>query len=146
MAEVKEIELTEAYNIHLKIPEFKDPEDTLEHFKDRVEGKESLVLAGFVDRKPAGYMISYDRYADGSIYCWMTGAVPEFRKQGVLSAMMNYLEKWAKENNFKSIKIKTRNARREMLGYLVKHDFQFLEIEPKEEISDSRILLEKKLI
>lgn len=146
MINIKESDLDKGYEVHLKIPEFKDPEDTLENFKKRIEGKKSLVLVGFVDEKPAGYIISYDRYDDGSIYCWMAGVLPEYRKLGVLSGMMEYLEKWAKEEGFDSIKIKTRNARREMLSYLVKNDFQFLGIEPKEDKLDNRILLEKHYV
>ena len=145
MIEVKEVSLEEAYEIHKQIPEFDDPKYTLEYFSDRIKDKKNLIIIGYIDKKPAGYIVSYDRYNDSSVYVWMVAVIPAFRKQGVLSAMMEYLEKWSKENGFTSIKIKTRNNRHEMQAYLVKNNFMFLEVEPRDEIIENRILLEKKI-
>ena len=89
-------------------------------------------------------MISYDRFGDGSIYCYMTGTDPKFRRNGILKSLMNYLEKWAKEKGYKKIKIKTRNNRREILTYLIGHDFYFTGVEKHPKIEDNRILLEKE--
>lgn len=58
---------------------------------------------------------------------------------------MTYEYKWAKEKHYDKIKIKTRNNRREMLGYLVKYGFFFTEVVQHPNIDDNRILLEKKL-
>jgi len=51
----------------------------------------------------------------------MAGVNPNFRKKGILKKLMNYQDNWAKEKGYKKIKIKTRNARREMLSYLIKY-------------------------
>lgn len=64
------------------------------------------------------------------------------RKSGVLTAMMEYLKNWSKEQGYKNLRIKTRNTRREMLSFLVKNNFNFYEIEAQENIRDNRICLE----
>ncbi len=142
--EIREATFREAANVHNRIPEFEKQDE--EFFRERCEGKKTLIIVAYVEDKPAGYMIAYDRYHDGSIYCWMTAVVPEFRRKGVLKAMMQYLETWARKEGFTKIKIKTRNERREMLAYLVKYGFNFIEVIPKESVEKYRILLEKEII
>ncbi len=56
---------------------------------------------------------------------------------------MQYQIDWAKRQGYSKLKIKTRNARREMLSFLVKNGFNFTEVEKKENIIENRINLEK---
>lgn len=139
---VKNIALSDAVEISNSIPEF-EKKFTDDYYRERIEGKENLIIGGFVKKKLAGALVGYDKFEDGSFYCWMTGVMPEFRRLGVLGAMMGFLENWAKKNEYDSIKVKTRNNKREMLSYLVKNGFNFLEVEEREDISDSRVLLKK---
>jgi len=97
------------------------------------------------DEKPAGYMISYDKFSDGSLYCWMTGVNPKYRGKGILKKLMEYHENYAKNKGCDKLKISTRNNRREMLSYLVKYGFNFTEVVPKSNIEDNRIRLEKNI-
>ena len=83
--------------------------------------------------------VIYKRITD---YCWMAGVIPQYRKSVVLTAMMEYLKNWSKEQGYKNLRIKTRNTRREMLSFLVKNNFNFYEIEAQENIRDNRICLE----
>jgi hypothetical protein len=69
--------------IHSQILEF-DTNWTSKTFTDRFSGKDPvLLIAQNVQTKEnAGYMVGYDRYNDGSYYCWMTGVVPNHRRNG----------------------------------------------------------------
>lgn len=58
---------------------------------------------------------------------------------------MEYQSKRAKENWYNKIRIKTRNNKRQMLAYLVKNWFNFVEVVKSEDINDNRILLEKMI-
>lgn len=145
MLTIKPATLTEAYQIHLQIPEFED-QVPLSRFEEQLAtSDQQQILIAYFNDQPAGYMVSYDRYKDGSIYCWMTGVLPAFRRHGILKNMMNELIRWAKAEGFKEMKIKTRNSRREMLGFLVKNGFDFLEIDQRKMLKDHRILLSKNL-
>lgn len=146
---LKRISLAEAVKIDAKIPEFKDRKhETREWFERRVKDRKEediLLLGVYIANSQAGYLIAYDRYKDGSIYCWLAAVVPEFRREGILTLMMEYLETWAKEKGYKRIKIKTKNSRREMLFNLIKSDFMFTKVVEKEKMQDYKILLEKEL-
>ena len=73
----------------------------------------------------------------------MAGVNPQFRRKGVLKALMGYFENWAKEKHYSKISIKTRNGRREILSYLIKYGFNFTEVEKYLNVCDNRIYLEK---
>lgn len=130
--------------VHAMIPEFDKPADP-DYFRDRYEGKKHVILIAYFNEEPIGYLIAYDKYSDGSIYCWMTGVVPQARKKGGLTKLMKVLEGWARTQGFDSIRIKTRNRRREMLSYLIKNDFLITEVLPEPKTIDHRILFKKKL-
>lgn len=141
---IKEVPIEDAVKANLTIPEFEERYNK-DYFEDRYKNKETLIIAAYFGKKPAGYLIGYDRFSDRSFYCWMTGVVPKFRKKGILKAMMDYEETWAKNRGYNKIKIKTRNKRREMLIYLAKYGFYFTGVEAYPNIEENRILAEKKI-
>ena len=141
---VKEVEIEEVLEVNRMVAEFYPDSDKI-YFEERYEGKKRLITVAYIDNQPAGYMVSYDRFGDGSFYCWMTGVNPEFRRKGILKRLMNYHETWAQDNGYDKIRLKTRNNRRGMLAYLIKNDFLVTEVERHPKVEDNRIYFEKAL-
>ena len=141
---IKQTPIEEAVKVTKTIVEF-DALFEKGYFENRYKDKEKLIIVAYIDNQPAGYIVGYDKYSDGSFYCWMAGVNPEYRKKGVLKALMDYLDNWARQKGYKKIKIKTRNTQREMLSYLVKYNFLFTEIDKRPVAKDNRVLLEKEL-
>ena len=144
---IKESTLDEAVSLNKQIPEFDEPHFTKVYCEQKCGTKEKLVLIAEIDKKPAGYLIGFDRYSDGSFYCWMAGVLPAYRKKGVLKALMQYQDVWAKKKEDTCIRLKTRNKRREILAYLVKYGFSFVRVIKKghDHADEYRIGMEKKL-
>jgi ribosomal protein S18 acetylase RimI-like enzyme len=140
---VKETDFDCAACVHSLIPEF--DAKTKADFEKKTGGAKKLILVAEIEGEKAGYLVGYDRFRDGSFYVWMAGVVPAFRKNGVMTALMNHVEKWAKKNGFRKLKIKTRNRRREVLAFLVKNGFQFKKVFPRDDVSENRIGLEKNI-
>ncbi len=141
---VKEVPIEEVVKISATVVEF-DGEYQKEHFENKYGDKNKLIIVAYADNQPTGYIVGYDKFADGSFYCWLAGVDPKHRRKGVLKALMDYESEWAKKKGYKKIKIKTRNNRREMLAYLVKYGFSFTGVESKPDTKDNRILAEKDL-
>lgn len=141
---IKEDLIEVAVKVNATVVEFDEPCDK-SYFENRYQNVEKLILVAYVDNQPAGYMVSYKKADDGSFYCWMVGVDPHYRRLGLLHKMMNYLSDWAKSKGYNRITIKTRNNRREMLAYLVKTGFNFIEVQPQPFVMDNRILLEKNI-
>ena len=139
---IKETIIEEAIKVNETIVEFESYSKS--YFEDRYKNRDKLIIVAYLDDQPAGYIVGYDRYKDGSFYCWMAGVDPEFRRKGILKFLMDYLDKWAKDKGYSKIRIKTRNNRRNMLAYLIKYGFYAIEVKQHSSIEENRILFEKK--
>lgn len=137
---VRHAPLSAALEVHKSIDEFRDgPKQSRDDFEKRYVDKHHCILVAYDNELPVGYVIAYDRDDDGSLYCWMAGVRPDRRRKGVLSALMNELERWAKRHDYDAITIKTRNSRRGMLRYLAKAEFLFTAIEERDDPMQNRI-------
>jgi ribosomal protein S18 acetylase RimI-like enzyme len=126
------------------IPEF-DSLFYLEPINNKLKDKESIVLLAEYAGKPVGCKIAYNRYFDGSVYLWLGGVLPPYRRQGIASALLNVLEHEAKNCFFESIRLKTRNKHVPMLIFSLKNGFYISGFEKKGDIDDYRILMVKKI-
>ncbi|MBT4662457.1 MAG: GNAT family N-acetyltransferase [Candidatus Marinimicrobia bacterium] len=126
-----------------KIPEFTSPYK-IEVYKKRCAGK-YLALIAEIDNQSVGFKIGYDRLNDGSFYSWMGGVLPKFRRMGVAYSLANFQEKWATNNKFSSILLKTRQKHDGMIAFSLNRGFIITEetqITPAEE---TRIWMQKSL-
>jgi ribosomal protein S18 acetylase RimI-like enzyme len=141
---IKPITIEMAVIISRMIPEFANPHPG-EEYERRLRGKSSLILAAYIQDKPAGFKVGYDKFGDGSFYSWMGGVVPEFRRHHVAKALAEEQEKWAFERGFTSIVFKTRNRHKAMLSFAIGNGFSIIEVEPRESLDEYRIILKKEL-
>ncbi|MBU0859784.1 MAG: GNAT family N-acetyltransferase, partial [Alphaproteobacteria bacterium] len=95
--------------------------------------------------EPAGYIVAYDRYKDGSFYCWMAGTVPAQRGGGVLTALMTMLEDRARARGYTALRIRTRNRWTTMLRWLIGHSYAITAVDKRASLADSRVDLIKYL-
>ena len=139
---VTESDLAEAAKVHKLISEFAGNEVD---FAGRIQGKTHLIIVAHHNGEPAGYSISYDKFGDGSLYCWMGGVVDAKRRYGVYQAMADHREAFAGKEGFKKLRLKTRNTRRGMLSWLVKQGWLCMAVEEQRDPRENRIVFEKEL-
>lgn len=126
-----------------QIPEFDTPYGMDEY--ERRLNESALILTAELNGSPIGFKVGYDRFKDGSFYSWMGGVLPDYRQSGVASALADVQEKWAKENGYNTIKLKTRNKHEAMIAFAIDRGFDITETEPNKDIREMRIWMEKKL-
>jgi ribosomal protein S18 acetylase RimI-like enzyme len=141
---IKEASIEDVVSVNSTITEFGKPYKK-EYFEEKCTKKDNLIIVAYINNNSVGYIVWYNRDNDGSFYCWMAGVDPKYRQLGVLKKLMNYGFKRAQNKGYKKIKIKTRNNRREMLAYLIKHDFWITRVIQFSDISDNRIEFEKSI-
>src|SRR5688500_9491509 len=114
---VKEVPIEEAVKVNRTVSEFDEETRNADaaYFEERYKDKDPLIVVCYVDEDPAGYLIGYNRDDDGVYYCYMAGVNPSFRRLGVLTALMDYEDEWAKNKGYKAIRVRTWNNRRSML-------------------------------
>ena len=142
---IAEGEIDLAIEVHIEMHEFSGFYKR-EEIEDVYKNRNSLILTAYWEGEPVGFMLCYDKYKDGSFYCWMTGVKPAFRRRGILTKMMEYVYGWALRNEYEKITLKTRNNRREMLAYLIKNGFNIKNMEINPAIEENKILFERSLI
>lgn len=124
---VREGSIEEAMMLFHAVPEFHENPDepfpTGEEIMLRIREQAHMILIAEVDEQMAGAMIGYDKSHDGSAYCWLAGVDPNLRRNGALKSLMEELELWSQQKGFDRLTIATRNSRRSMLAFLVRHDF-----------------------
>ena len=143
MIHIREGLLQECVDFSFKIPEFSSPYK-IEEYKKRCAGK-YLALIAEIDNQPVGFKIGYDRFKNGSFYSWMGGILPKFRRMGVAYSLANFQEKWAAENKFSLILLKTRKKHDGMIAFSLNRGFIITEetqITPDEE---THIWMQKSL-
>ena len=143
MIHIREGSFQECVDLSSKIPEFNSPYK-IEEYKKRCTGK-YLALIGEIDNQSVGFKIGYDRLNDGRFYSWMGGVLPKFRRMGVACSLANFQEKWADENGFRSIILKTRQKYDEMIEFSLNRGFIITEETQIVLHEGTRIWMEKSL-
>lgn len=131
-----------AWEISHLIPEFVHPYP-LEEYYHRLVGKH-LCLVAWQDKRPIGFKVGYTWDAQ-TFYSWMGAVIPECRNQGVFRALTAYQERWAKEEGFKFIRLKTRNIHKRMLIFALSSGYDVVDFEPRDSLPQHRIMLQKLL-
>lgn len=121
--DVGESQKEEIFAVHDEIPEF-DEGSFREKYGERIPKSDSVSLIADLESEAAGYSVAYDKFGDGSFYLWMAGVKPDFRRQGVMSALLEEIETIAKDRGYDEVKIKTRNGRKAMRHLLIDHGYQ----------------------
>jgi adenylate cyclase, class 2 len=134
--------IEEVVQLSKLIPEFIDPYSE-QVYQERVGGKQSLILIAECKGKLAGFKTGYEN--EDHFYSWMGGVVPEFRHRSIARELAVFQEEWCKENDFKIIRMKTRNKHKNMLHFALSNGFSIIDTEKKPDASNNRISLEKKL-
>lgn len=95
-------------------------------FRDRLRGQRGrLLLVALVDDRVVGYKFGYqDR--PGRFYSWLGGVHPDFRRQGVASALMRHQHRLLRRAGYREVRCHTRNRFRGMLILSLLHGFEII--------------------
>lgn len=139
---IKEVELAEALKVHPKIEEWDRKEaGTVEYCRKKLENLKQLILGAYINNEIIGYLMAYEKKE--SFHCWITAVDKRYRRIGILTEMMIVFENFAKSNGFNKVTLKTLNNKREMLNYLAKSNWNFIDIIKKDNVYLNEIVAEK---
>ena len=141
---IREAFPTELLWVHERIPEFPG-KASLEFYTERLKHRLHLSLVAEKEGELLGFKVGYQSDTPDTVYSWMGGVRPEFRKQGIADALAEYQEKWAKEQGFKAIFFKTRNRFPAMIAFGLSRGFKIMEVIPKGGVEDYRVVMWKEL-
>ena len=115
--------------------------------KLRLQKDVDITVATITDGKLVGYGIGYEE--KGKYYLWSLAVLPEYRRNGIGSEIIEEQIRLAKEKGYASFLVKTSNRWKEMLRLLLKRGFNiigFKEHEWEDGPLGSAVWLEKNIL
>ncbi|SQC93478.1 Glutathione transferase fosA [Cedecea neteri] len=140
---VRHASLEEILELYHRLPEFEDCRSVAD-LQARLATNQTSQLIACVNGVPAGFKLGY-ALSETEFYSWLGGVLPEFRRDGAAQALLVEQEKWTVEQGYRTLTVKTRNKFRGMVMMLLKNGYQLIEMEPKGDPDDYRLLLRKPL-
>lgn len=137
--------LDEVMEILPQIPEFNNAYARSE-FNLRLNDNPSLILVYEEEGVPVGFKCGYRREtSNNSFYSWMGAVLPDSRRGGVASRLLQAMEVWCRKNGYEELTFKTLNEHKAMLIFAIENGFEIFSVENRKG-KEPRIWCSKKLI
>jgi GNAT superfamily N-acetyltransferase len=121
------------------------PQRAKEFFERRYLGRHNVVqMLALVERRPVGFTIGFE-LKPSVFFTWFYGVLPDYRRQGIASQLMDAVHGWATMNEYESIRFEFHNQHRPMLHLAIalKYDIVGLRWDPDR--GDNLVLFQKSL-
>ena len=114
-------------------------------FHRRVEGRRNvLLLIAQVEQRPVGFLTALELKPD-THFGWLCGVLPDFRRAGVASQLLEAHEAWAREQGYEILRFECYNRHRPMLHTAINHGYNIVGIRWDTQHHDNLVIFEKDL-
>ena len=121
------------------------PARDVESFKRRFRGRfNTLQLLARLQDRPVGFFLGFE-LKPTVYFAWFYGVLPDFRRQGVASQLMDAVHAWAKQNEYESIRFECHNQHRPMLHLAIALGYDIVGIRWDPDRGDNLVIFEKVL-
>jgi GNAT superfamily N-acetyltransferase len=122
------------------------PARDAESFRRRYLGRHNVLqMVARLHDRPVGFTLGFELKPD-VFFSWFYGVLPESRRQGVASQLMEAVHGWARLNEYESIRFECHNQHRPMLhlGIAVGYDIVGIRWDPDR--NENLVLFQKTLL
>ena len=121
------------------------PARDVESFRRRYRGRYNVLqLVARLKDRPVGFFLGFE-LKPTVFFAWFYGVLPEFRRQGIASQLMDAVHAWARDNDYNAIRFECHNQHRPMLhlGIAVGYDIVGIRWDPDR--NENLLLFQKML-
>jgi len=130
--------------VHLYNQIFRPGRD-LDSFQRRFRGRYNILqLVARLGDRPVGFFLGFE-LKPTVFFAWFYGVLPEFRRQGIASQLMEAVHSWARQNEYESIRFECHNQHRPMLHMAIALGYDIVGIRWDPDRGDNLVLFEKVL-
>jgi len=121
------------------------PQRDGESFRRRFQGRyNELRLIARVDDRPVGFFLGFE--LKPTVYFgWFYGVIPEFRRQGIASQLMDAVHSWARQNEYEFVRFECHNQHRPMLHLAIALGYDIVGIRWDPDRGENLVIVEKVL-
>lgn len=121
------------------------PGRDLDSFRRRFRGRYNvLMLVARLKDEPVGFFIGFELKPD-VYFSWFYGVLPECRRQGIASQLMDAVHAWAKQHDYQSIRFECHNQHRPMLHLAIELGYDIVGMRWDPDRGDNLVIFEKVL-
>ena len=103
-----------------------------------------LQLIARVDDRPVGFFLGFE-LKPNVYFAWFYGVIPEVRRQGIASHLMEAVHSWAKQNEYESLRFECHNQHRPMLHLAIALEYDIVGIRWDPDRNANLLLFQKAL-
>jgi GNAT superfamily N-acetyltransferase len=123
---------------------FRPPRD-MDSFRRRFRGRyNELRLVARLGDRPVGFFLGFE-LKPTVYFAWFYGVVPEFRRQGIASQLMDAVHSWARQHEYESLRFECHNQHRPMLHLAIALEYDIVGIRWDPDRGDNLVIFEKVL-
>jgi len=123
---------------------FRPPRD-LDSFQRRFRGRYNILqLMARLGQRPVGFFLGFE-LKPLVFFAWFYGVLPEFRRQGIASQMMDAVHSWAVQNDYESLRFECHNQHRPMLHLAIALGYDIVGMRWDSDRGDNLVIFEKVL-
>lgn len=114
-------------------------------FRRRLLGRYNvLLLVANLDKRPVGFCAGFE-LKPNTYFNWLVGVLPDFRRTGVASQLIEAQSAWAREHGYAKIRFECHNQHRTILQFAIAHQYDVVGIRWDTDRGDNLLILEKRL-
>src|SRR5947208_3975747 len=101
---------------------YRPPRD-VESFRRRFMARyNALRMIARIEDRPVGFFLGFE-LKPTTFFAWFYGVLPDFRRQGIASQLMEAVHEWTKDHEYESIRLECHNSARAMLHLPIELDY-----------------------
>jgi len=121
------------------------PSRDMSYFERRLQGRiNPLILLAQVERLPVGFALGYE-IKPSTFYCWLIGILPDFRRAGIASQLMEAMAAWASDDGYRIVRFECFNRQRPMLHMAIKQGYDIVGFRYDADSEDNLLVMEHDL-
>jgi GNAT superfamily N-acetyltransferase len=123
---------------------FRPPRD-VDSFRRRYRGRYNILqMVARVGDRPVGFFLGFE-LKPTVFFAWFYGVIPEVRRSGIASQLMEAVHSWAKQHDYESIRFECHNQHRPMLHLAIHLEYDIVGIRWDPDRGDNLVIFEKVL-
>src|SRR5579883_2735525 len=121
------------------------PTRDAEFFKRRYLGRHNVLqMVARIEERPVGFFTGFE-LKPTVFFAWFYGVLPDFRRQGIASQLMEAVHDWAREQGYESIRFECHNQHRPMLHLAIANGYDIVGMRWDPDRGDNLVIFEKVL-
>ena len=122
------------------------PARDAESFRRRYLGRHNVLqMVARLEGRPVGFTLGFELKPD-VFFSWFYGVLPEFRRQGIASQLMEAVHDWARMNDYEAIRFECHNQHRPMLHLAIAQEYDIVGIRWDPDRGANLVLFQKMLV